>query len=172
HGLTVLPFLAGERSPNWNGRARAAFVGVSLTTEPRHFLRAGLEAVSYRFALLYDLLKPLLPEGAPIIANGGAIVHSPLWVQMLADVLGTPVTISQEGEATSRGAAILGLWGLGALDRLDDPRVAAALGPTTLPDKASHDRYQEGRERQQRLYKILIEDDPFGTRSSKDYPQS
>src|SRR5205807_2026664 len=35
HGLTVLPFLAGERCPNWRGDARAAFVGLSQATSPK-----------------------------------------------------------------------------------------------------------------------------------------
>ncbi|MCL4541882.1 MAG: gluconokinase, partial [Chloroflexi bacterium] len=128
HRLTILPFLAGERSPNWNGNARAAFAGVGITTEPIHFLRAGLEAVSYRFALIYELLHPILPADTQIIASGGAILHSPLWVQMLADVLGTSVTVSAEPEATSRGAAILGLWGLHAIASPGDSTVSPQLG--------------------------------------------
>ncbi len=161
HGLTILPFLAGERSPNWNGNARAAFTGISMTTEPIHFLRAGLEAVSYRFALLYDLLLPLLPTDAQIIASGGAITHSPLWVKMLADVLGVPVTISAEPEATSRGAAILGLWGLHTITSPSDPSVAPQLGRTFFPHPTDHERYQAARERQRKLYHVLIENPPW-----------
>src|SRR5262245_45451856 len=50
HRLTVLPFLAGERSTGWNPNARAAIVGLSLHTTPLDIMRAGLEAVAYRFA--------------------------------------------------------------------------------------------------------------------------
>ena len=53
HGLTMLPFFAGERSPGWNPNARAAIIGLSLATAPLEILQAGLEAVAYRFALIY-----------------------------------------------------------------------------------------------------------------------
>jgi gluconokinase len=156
HGLTVLPFLAGERSPNWRGSARAAFTGVSLSTEPIHFLQAGLEAIAYRFALLYKLLQGILPETPRIVANGGAVLSSPAWMQMLADVLGAPVTASGELEATSRGAALLALLALGEIATLEDSRVAAAVGTTYVPDQGRHERYQAGAERQRRLYEQLI----------------
>ena len=32
HGLTVLPFLAGQRTPDWNPRATATFLGLTLDT--------------------------------------------------------------------------------------------------------------------------------------------
>jgi gluconokinase len=156
HGLTVLPFLAGERSPNWVGDARAAFVGVSLSTEPLDFVRASLEAVSYRFALIYRLLRTVVPGSPRIVANGGAVLHSPLWLQMLADVLNAPVTASAEAEATSRGAALLALLSLGTIPSLSDPSVAASTARTYRPDARRHERYQAGAERQNRLYHQLI----------------
>jgi gluconokinase len=44
HGLTVLPFLAGERSPLWNADARLTLEGSTLDTTPLETLRACLEA--------------------------------------------------------------------------------------------------------------------------------
>ncbi|HVX31366.1 MAG TPA: gluconokinase, partial [Nitrolancea sp.] len=52
HGLTWLPFLAGERSPGWHANARATLTGLTLHTSPEEILRAGLEAITYRFALI------------------------------------------------------------------------------------------------------------------------
>src|SRR5262249_30676554 len=43
HGLTMLPFLAGERSLGWVAGARAAIVGLALATRPLDIVRAGLE---------------------------------------------------------------------------------------------------------------------------------
>ena len=40
HGLTVLPFIAGERSPGWQGQAKATIHGISLATTPVEILRA------------------------------------------------------------------------------------------------------------------------------------
>lgn len=158
HGLTVLPFLAGERSPNWVGNARAAFVGLSLDTQPLDMLRAGLEAVCYRFALIYKLLQTIVPGQPQLVANGGAILHSPMWMQMLADVLGVPVAASGELEATSRGAALLALLGLGVIQSLQDPTTSVTAGKTYVPNLAYHDRYRAAIVRQQRLYDLLIDE--------------
>ena len=53
HGLTLLPFLAGERSPIWNDRAHGVVAGLTLHTTKADLLRAGMESVAYRFARLY-----------------------------------------------------------------------------------------------------------------------
>src|SRR6185437_16915319 len=57
HGLTLLPFLAGERSPGWKPRARAVIAGLGLHTSPAEIVRAGYETVANRFALIHALLK-------------------------------------------------------------------------------------------------------------------
>ena len=43
HGLTVLPFLAGERSPDYLPDARAVIAGLRLATTRDEIFRAGLE---------------------------------------------------------------------------------------------------------------------------------
>src|SRR6185312_8908529 len=45
HGLTILPYLAGQRTPDWNPHATATIHGLTLETEPIAILRAGLETV-------------------------------------------------------------------------------------------------------------------------------
>lgn len=158
HGLTILPFLAGERSPGWAAEARAAIVGLRLPTRPLEIMRAGLEAVGYRFALIYQLLKPLIPETHEIIASGGALLRSPAWIQIMADVLGHPITASTEAEASSRGAALLALEALGALPDLREAPIS--FGQTYLPDPDRHERYQRALERQQKLYDLLVNPTP------------
>jgi gluconokinase len=157
HGLTVLPFLAGERCPGWRGDARAAIVGLSWATHPQEILRAGLEAVAYRFALIHELLKPAATSGHRIIASGGALLASPAWTQMVADALGEEVVASEELEASARGAALLALEGTGQLPDLRETPLR--LGRVFTPDPERHKVYTEARRRQAKLYKTLIEQD-------------
>ena len=149
HGLTVLPFFAGERAPGWRGDKRAAFTGLSLDTTAVEITRAALEAVALRLAMVYDLLAPYAADDHVIVASGGAIARSRAWTQMIADACGRAVTWSRETEATSRGAALLALHALGALPDL--AAVRAPLGETFAPDAARHARYRAALERQQRL---------------------
>ena len=52
HGLSVLPFLAGERAPIWNPNAHFALAGAGLHTSPMDILRACLEAAALRYRVL------------------------------------------------------------------------------------------------------------------------
>jgi gluconokinase len=156
HGLAVLPFLAGERSPGWRARARGAIAGLSLATTPLDILRASLESVALRLALIYDLLAPLIAPDHEIVASGGALVRSAAWVQMIADALGRPLVVAREREASSRGVALLASAAVG---RLGDLGVAARQdGVRVEPDARRHQRYGDLRSRQARLYAALVGD--------------
>ena len=156
HGLTVLPFWAGERSPGWAQDARGAIVGLRLHTRPVEILRAALEAVALRFAELDRILLEAMPNSREVIATGGALLHSPPWLQIMADVLGRPVLASAELEASSRGASLLALEALGLLDQpleKQRPEVRAHYDPV-----AEHtQRYRQAAARQRRLYDALIQ---------------
>jgi gluconokinase len=152
HGLTVLPFLAGERSPGWAGHARAAFAGVSWSTRPIDLLRAGLESVAYRFALIAERLP--LGKRTEIVATGTALLSSPAWIEIICDVLGRPVVTSEESEASSHGAALIALEALGLLPDL--AQAPFKFGRVFQPDRERHSVYQAPRRRQAELYDRLV----------------
>jgi gluconokinase len=156
HELTILPFVAGERAPGWHDDARASMINFTLDTSPVEIVRAGLESLAYRFALIYRRIVPHLPdEGAQIIASGGAILSSPAWLQIMADVLGQPVLTLAEGEATSRGIALLALESLGVIESTQ--ALTPAITDTYEPDPAHHQLYQAALEKQVTYYKLLVD---------------
>jgi gluconokinase len=73
---------------------------------------------------------------------------------MLADVLGMALTVSDEAEATSRGAALIALEQLGAIPSWED--VPVALGKTVAPNLEAHHIYQAAIERQEQTYRLLV----------------
>ena len=151
HGLTILPFLRGERAPGWATEAALTISGISPATTAAHFVRAAFEAVALRFRLIYDRLRPLLPPGAQIVASGGALQDNPLWRQILADTLQIPVHLVNVDEATSRGAAILALQALRLPLPPDPPTVH-----TAVPDTRAGAIYAQASRRQQELYDRVI----------------
>ncbi len=153
HGLVVLPFLAGERSPDWPVAARGAVVGMTLATEPLDVLQAALEAVAYRIRLIWELLRGAVPGVAEIVASGGALRHSRAWTQILADALGHEVVASGEPEGSSRGAALAALEVLGAVRA---EAVPAPLGATFRPDPQRHARHLAAAARQRRVEEALL----------------
>ena len=150
HGLTVLPFVAGERSPGWAGDVRATIHGLGLNTMPPEIVRACLEAVAYRFALIEQRMCGNPACDHRMIASGGALLSSPAWMQMIADVLNRPVVASEEQEATSRGVALLALESLGAIASIDE--LPAADGAMYQPDAGRHSVYRAAIARQEALY--------------------
>jgi gluconokinase len=156
HGLTVLPFLAGERSPDWNPHAQAAFVGMTLHTRPLDLVRASLEAVAYRFAAVQTELRRVIPAPRGMIGSGAGLLHSPAWLQIMTDVLGEPMAVSAVPEASSRGAALLVLEAMGVIE--DPGALPAPLGQTYTPVPAHREIYAGAIERQRRLYQALIPD--------------
>jgi gluconokinase len=149
HGLTMLPFLAGERSPGWRAARRGAVTGLSLDTTALEIVHAALEAVALRLALVYELLRPHATADHLVVGSGGALGRSPAWTRMIADALGHAVTLFSEAEATSRGVAKLTLEALGTLPDLSAAR--APLGREFAPDPARHARLRGALARQRLL---------------------
>lgn len=154
HGLTILPFLSGERSPGWAGQARATLHGLSMATTSLDILRAGLEAVAYRIAVVLDLLCTLVPSGPELVATGGALLCSPTWIQIIADVTGQPVVVSHVKEASARGVALLALEAIGVIE--DVSEAPDFIGRSHVPHFDHHARYREALERQRDLYEKLV----------------
>jgi gluconokinase len=138
--LVFLPTLAGERSPGWRSEARGGLAGVSLTTTPLEILRAGLEGVALRLGEVYGALRPMLPAEPALVASGGALLGSPAWLQILADVLGQPIICSRVSEASARGVALLALAAQGV-----EPAVQPGLfGQSYIPDSRRQEKYASG----------------------------
>lgn len=154
HGLTFLPFLAGERSPSWNDLATGTLSGIRLSTTAGDMYRAALEATAYRIAAIHDDLRCLADDPYDIHANGSAVLNSPLWLQIIADTLGHRVdAVDAHVEASARGAAICALESLGELHDLHSTIPKSTRGFT--PDRGRHDVYANARRRQSALEDAL-----------------
>ena len=154
HGLTVLPFLAGERSPSWDDAATGTVTGLKLATSPADVFRATLEATAYRFAAIHDDLRAIVSPDHEIHANGAAALASPLWIQIMADVLGRRIdALDAEAEASACGAAICALEAIGARPlRTDRDGILRSY----TPDPATRDAYARGRDRQRALEAAML----------------
>jgi gluconokinase len=161
HGLTILPFISGERSLGWHADARMTISGIQAHISPADLLRAGMEAVAYQLdALCEQLCRALQVEKTmpTIIGSGGALLGSVTLGHIVADALGVPVYPSLDHEASARGTALLALEAMGILP--DVAQVSPHLKPEIKPDAENHAVYMKGAERQQKLYQALLEGRP------------
>lgn len=149
HRLTVLPLIAGERSPGWQADASGTIHGIRRGTSRLDILQAQLEAVAIRLSLIFDQLKS---SESRVIAGGGALGSSPAWAQMIADAFDAPIHLLAEAEITARGVALLMRNRLdGAPIDADPPQIDRVLHPN--PEHVPI--FQEARERQLDLYQRL-----------------
>jgi xylulokinase len=129
-GLLFLPYLTGERSPHPDPLARGAFVGLTLGHDRRHLTRAVLEGVAFGLRDGLDLMVEAgMPAPAQIRASGGGTV-SPLWRQILADVLGAEIASVNTSEGAAYGAGLLAAVGAGWFATVEE---AAAACVTATP---------------------------------------
>jgi xylulokinase len=122
-GLWFLPYLTGERSPHADPLARGAFIGLTVGHDRRHLARAVLEGVAFGLRDGLDLMRGAgVPAPAQIRVSGGGTA-SPLWRQILADVLGAEIATVNTTEGAAYGAGLLAAVGAGWF-----PTVEAAVG--------------------------------------------
>ncbi len=153
HGLTFLPFLAGERSTGYHETASGAIVGLKASTDTIDIVRAALESVAYRFAEIFDQLNDVC-KIREIIASGGALRESPVWTQIIADVLGRSMSLPDTREASSRGAVLLALETIGKIERIE--KIPTPEGQKFEFQQKHRAAYKKARARHAGFYNSLI----------------
>ena len=149
-GLWFLPYLSGERSPHPDPLARGAFVGLTIGHERRHLTRAVLEGVAFG---LRDGLDLMIHAGMAvptrIVASGGGTA-SPVWRQILADVLEAEIATTATTEGAAYGAGVLAAVGAGwhgsvgaATTAWIETTVTAVPGPDAAAYRDRHAGYRK-----------------------------
>lgn len=120
-GVLFYPHLAGADSPHWVSDARGTFHGLSLASTRGHLTRAVLEGVAYQIRENLAVTEEIAGRVSQVILFGGG-AKSPLWREILGDVLGRPVAWTQTVETAALGAAMLAGVGCGVFTDLAEAR--------------------------------------------------
>lgn len=108
-GLQFLPFVDGERVPVLPFSS-AVFFGLDRKTfDAAHIARSVIEGTVLNLGYGFARMRKLGLKPSEIRATGGG-AKSRLWLQVVADVLGTPVVTLREKEAAAYGAALQSIW--------------------------------------------------------------
>lgn len=115
-GVIFLPYLTGERTPHPDPLARGAWVGLTVRHSRAHLTRAVLEGVAFGIKDSFTLIQASgLGEIEQVRISGGG-AKSPLWRQIMADVLGVELVTVNTTEGAAFGAALLAGVGAGLFD--------------------------------------------------------
>jgi gluconokinase len=126
HGLTMLPFLSGERAPYWLAGLRGGLIGLDLAHTRADVFRAAFESVVFALASVLDVLRESTGAPARVRLSGG-LTRAPLIRQLVADVFACEAVLADQDEASAFGAAMMAGIAAGALAGPD--AVAALLQP-------------------------------------------
>jgi xylulokinase len=108
-GLLFLPFVDGERVPVLPSSS-AVFFGLDRRTfDAAHIVRSVMEGTVLNLGYGFARMKERGLKPTEIRATGGG-AKSRLWLQIAADVFGTPVVTLKESEAAAFGAALQSVW--------------------------------------------------------------
>jgi sugar (pentulose or hexulose) kinase len=124
-GVVFLPYLAGERSPVFDPRARGVFFGLTLASGKAEMARAVLEGIGFGHRQILRMTDVRL--GSPvgrIVAAGGGAAH-PLGRQVRADAADRPYRYADLKESSGLGAALLGGVAAGVFGSWRDAAVEA-----------------------------------------------
>lgn len=115
-GLLFLPYLTGERTPHPDPLARGGFIGLTIRHQLAHLTRAVLEGVSFGLRDSFELMKAAgLKDISQVRVTGGG-ARSPMWLQILADVINVELVTMRSEEGAAYGAALLAATGTGTYD--------------------------------------------------------
>ncbi|MDL1900369.1 xylulokinase [Anaerolineae bacterium CFX9] len=157
-GLLFLPYLSGERTPYMDAAARGAFIGLTAFHERGHLARAVMEGVAFSLRQALEITRELGGETDTVIAAGGAM-ESPVWRQIMADVLGLPLRRTGMREHAALGAALLAGVGAGMFTSMDEAcERAVRYGDVTDPQPDSQAIYDALYPQFQALYPRLRDD--------------
>jgi len=154
-GLVFLPYLIGERTPHSDPNARGVFFGLSYEHDIRHMIRSVIEGVAFSQRESVEILKSFSLTAQKLTLSGGA-ARSPLWCQVMADVMDMEVETTNIEDPASTGAAFIAGVGTGAFTSFSE------VGENFIqpvehyqPDKRNSQLYQALFEKYRDLYRVL-----------------
>lgn len=140
-GLIFHPYINGERAPLWNQRAKGNFYGLTIGHTRGHLVRAVLEGIVLNLYQIGQSLEKLAGPPKKICVNGG-LTKSSLWVQILADVFGQEIHLSDTPYSAAWGAAWTALVGVEKVGSFEEIKDNLPTGKVVSPNRLRHEQYK------------------------------
>lgn len=153
-GLIFLPYLTGERSPDWNASVRGLMYGLDYSHGKNHIIRAAMEGVMYRMYSVYEVMSRLRDSSKQIRANGG-YVKSDIWLQIQADIFNKEILVSDVSEASALGAAYLSMVSVGTVKDIRQLLPAMESKKVIMPIEENHEVYNRAYKLAKQVYESI-----------------
>lgn len=154
-GLFFLPYLQGERTPHLDAYARGGWIGLSAIHDRRHLIRSVLEGVAFSLRDCFAIISEQGLQITQVRATGGG-AKSPVWRQIIADVLGVELVTTNAQEGPAFGAALLAGVACGVYNSVQQAcELTVHVVEHTVPDPARAALYTQAYETYRALYPAL-----------------
>jgi len=147
-GVYFIPYLLGERAPIWDEDASGIFYGLRMHHKKGYLTRAVIEGISFSLLQVFKIIESTNPEVEKIYASG-VVTQSDWWMQLLADIFGKQILLSEGADASALGAAFIGMYATGMINDLWAVKAFIRTKKVFEPDKKLHERYQN-------IFKIFV----------------
>ena len=117
--LLFLPFFTGMGSPHWNAQAKAAIVGLTRDSAPKHIARACLDGMALSINDSIQVMANESPSGINAIKVDGGASQNNLLMQIQANFSNMEIIRPKVIETTGYGVALGSQIGLGKIDFSD-----------------------------------------------------
>jgi gluconokinase len=151
--LIFIPYLGGEQCPVWHPHTRGSFFGLDFRHNRGHLVRAVLEGITRSIYRISESIQSMLNGQFNEIRVTGGLTSSPLWLQIAADMFGTPIVVPESAEGSARGAAMLAIVSLRLKSSIEDYADLAVAQKCVHPREEIHAYYQT----QYQIFKELLD---------------
>lgn len=141
NGLIFHPYINGERAPLWTPHAKGNLFGLSIGHKRIHIAKAVLEGITFNIYQIGQSLEKLAGKPKKITVNGG-LSRSKLWVQIMADVFGQEIYVSETHNNAAWGAAWTALVATGKAENFAGIKENLPKEIEFKPNMDRHKQYQ------------------------------
>jgi xylulokinase len=156
HGLLMLPYFAGERTPLFDPDARGVLVGLTLRHNRGDLYRAALEATAYGVRHNLQAMRDAGGQDRRLVAVGGG-TKGGLWTQIVSDVLDAPQQLPCQTIGACLGDALLAAIGIGAVEIGGSPEATQIDMTQWNPISTTTEPHPESAATYERFYALYRE---------------
>ncbi|MDR1134100.1 MAG: glycerol kinase GlpK [Synergistaceae bacterium] len=145
-GVFLLPAFSGMGAPFWNMTAKGQIAGLTFGAKRAHIVRAALESIAYQIRAVLESMEAESGVRLSELRTDGGISANKLVREMIATLLGRPVTALDAGDISAMGAALLAGLGCGIYGSVAEMEAIPASGARSEPVRELeylHESYAE-----------------------------
>lgn len=143
NGLFFFPHFAGTLFPTWHPEAKGVLWGLDFIHNQDHIARAIMEGIAFELLWMTEAMQRAGYEFHLMRCLGGS-TRSDVWMQIVCDMTGLRMVVSEHADMAPMGAAMIAGVGIGIYaDYCEAYELLKSSERVFVPNMENHKRYQE-----------------------------